>query len=166
MKKEIFLEKSIELKNELKRLIIKKQGDTSALTYVLSQDNHINEALIQNDKRLVNFTKIINGLKTVSEFKNIWIQIIDKNGDSFYRSWTTKTGDNISSVRVDIAQMLKDPKPMNRISTGRFDMTFKTIIPIYNDNKFIGIVEMISRFNSIAVILKIKKEKKTERENH
>ena len=154
MEKEIFLEKSIELKNELKRLIIKKQGDTSALTYVLSQDNHINEALIQNDKRLVNFTKIINGLKTVSEFKNIWIQIIDKNGDSFYRSWTTKTGDNISSVRVDIAQMLKDPKPMNRISTGRFDMTFKTIIPIYNDNKFIGIVEMISRFNSIAVILK------------
>ena len=153
MKEDIYLQKSIELKDELKRLIVKKQGDTAALTYILSQDNNINQALLHNDRKKVNFTKIINGLKTIGEFKNIWIQIIDKNGDSFYRSWTTKVGDSVSSARVDVAKMLIDPKPMNQISTGRFDMTFKTIIPVYNSGIFIGMIEMISHFNSIAIIL-------------
>lgn len=40
---------------------------------------------------------------------------------------------------------------MITISTGDFDMTFKTMLPIYDKNKnFIGIIEMISKFNSIA----------------
>ena len=46
---------------------------------------------------------------------------------------------------------------MITISTGRFDMTFKTMLPIYDKNKnFIGMIEMISKFNSIAQEFKIK----------
>uniref|UniRef100_UPI0040485EB3 HD domain-containing phosphohydrolase n=1 Tax=Aliarcobacter sp. TaxID=2321116 RepID=UPI0040485EB3 len=89
--------------------------------------------------------------------KNLWIQIIDKNGYSFYRSWTNKVGDNAAAARLDIADMIKNPKEMITISTGRFDMTFKTMLPIYDKNKnFIGIIEMISKFNSVAQELKNK----------
>ena len=32
-------------------------------------------------------------------YKNVWFQIIDKYGISFYRSWSDKTGDNIKEFR-------------------------------------------------------------------
>ena len=78
------------------------------------------------------------------------MQIIDKNGHSFYRSWTPKRADYLAHFRIDIANMIKTHKPMNTISTGKFGMTFKTMYPIYDDGKFVGIIEMISHFNSIA----------------
>ena len=80
-------------------------------------------------------------------------QIVDKNGYSFYRSWTNKVNDHAASARLDIADMIKNPQPKRGISTGRFDMTFKTMIPLYNGKEFIGIIEMISKFNSIAKLL-------------
>ncbi len=156
LKKDIYLNKSYELRNELKVLIKKKQGDTAALTYILSQDSNIKDALIFNKKDSIDFTDIIKGLTNIGEFKNIWIQILDKDGNSFYRSWTLNVGDNVRSIRKDVAKMYKDPKPMNQVSTGRFDMSFKTMVPIFDKKKFIGMIEMISHFNSIAIVLKHK----------
>ncbi len=63
-------------------------------------------------------------------------------------------GDHAASARIDIADMIKNPKAMSGISTGRFDMTFKTMIPLFHEGNFIGIIEMISKFNSIAQALK------------
>ena len=151
MKKDIYFTKSQELKNTLKELILKKHGETSALTYVISQDKNIKNALKLNNNKLISYNKLIDGLETIGNHKDIWVQVIDKNGYSFYRSWTNKIGDSVSNIRVDIAEVIKNPKPMSQISTGRFDMTFKTVIPIYSDDDiFLGIVEMISHFNSIA----------------
>jgi len=50
--------------------------------------------------------------------------------------------------------MIKSPQIMNTISTGKFDMTFKSMVPIYDDNKFIGMFEVITHFNSIVKQLK------------
>ena len=67
--------------------------------------------------------------------------------------------------------MLKEPKITSTISVGKFDMTFKTLVPIYDlDKTYLGIFEIITHFNSIsrklaeekfgAVILADKKYKK------
>ena len=50
--------------------------------------------------------------------------------------------------------MIKEPKVMTSISTGKYDMTFKAMVPIYDNEKFIGIFEVITHFNSIAKTLK------------
>jgi len=149
----IYLNKSIELKSTIESLIDKKQGDASALTYLISQDKNLQQALIKKDNSLVDFTQTIKGLSKNTRFKNIWIQVLDKDGRSFYRSWTKKVGDNVSKARVDVADMIKNPKPMNQISTGKFDMTFRSIKPLYYEGKFVGMVEMITHFNSIAKTL-------------
>ncbi|MEA3315519.1 MAG: PAS domain S-box protein [Campylobacterota bacterium] len=155
IKTQIYLEKSQSLKNEIKELIERKQGATSALTYILSKDKNIIESLKTNDIKLVDYKELINGLDNFKDYKDLWIQIVDKNGYCFYRSWTDKIGDSVSQARLDIAKILKNPKPMtNHISTGRFDMTFKTIYPIYYENEFLGVIEMISHFNSISKALK------------
>jgi signal transduction histidine kinase len=80
--------------------------------------------------------------------------VIIKEGNSFYRSWVSKREDPIIKSRLDIAKMIESPKAMNTISTGRFDLTFKTMVPIYDDKKFIGIFEIITHFNSISEVLK------------
>jgi len=152
--KQIYKTKSDEIIRLFKNEVKQKFGKTYALTYLLSQDDKLINAIVTNNRKLINYKKIIDEIEKFGEYKNLWIQIVDKNGYSFYRSWTKKVGDHAASARLDIAEILKNPKPKSVISTGRFDMTFKTMIPLYNGDEFIGIIEMISSFNSIAQLLK------------
>ena len=155
---EIYDLKTSEIKNLFKDEISKKKGNTSAITYLISRDNSVREALLKKDKSLIDFQEDLENIKHFSDNKNLWIQIIDRNGFSFYRSWTDNVGDNAAAARLDITDMIKNPQEMITISTGRFDMTFKTMLPIYDKNKnFIGMIEMISKFNSIAQEFKNKK---------
>lgn len=154
IKKDIYLSKSLQIKSFFQREVENKFGKTFALTYLLSQDEKLIHALTLKDNSMLDYTKIINDIEKYGEYKYLWIQIIDKNGYSFYRSWTDKVGDHAASARLDVADMIKNPRPMRGISTGRFDMTFKTIIPLFDKGQFIGMIEMISKFNSIAKILK------------
>ena len=152
----IYLKESKKLKEMFKVEVQKKQGRTAAMTYILAKDTKVIDALIKKDNSLIDFTETIKGIEFFGEYKNLWIQVIDKDGISFYRSWTKKTGDSVAAIRVDVAQMIKDPKPMQQVSTGRFDMTFKSILPLYSNGEFIGMIEMISHFNSIAKEMKNK----------
>ncbi len=126
------------------------------MTYVLSKDKELINALLKKDNSLIDYNKIIKDIKSFSDYRNLWIQIIDKEGTSFYRSWTNKIGDNVLSARIDVVKMLKNPKPMQQISTGRFTMSFKTMQPLYHEGELIGMIEMISHFNSISRELKSK----------
>ena len=148
---DIYNLKANEIKETFKHEVSKKRGNTASLTYLISCDKTIIEALLKNDSSLIDFSEQIKNIEHLGDNKNLWIQIIDKNGYSFYRSWTDKVGDKASNARLDIEEMIKKPQEMITISTGRFDMTFKTMLPIYDKNKnFIGMIEMISKFNSIA----------------
>ena len=148
---DIYNSKVLEIRKMFANEVAKKRGNTAALTYLISKDNTIIEALLKKDRNLLDFKEELNNIQHFSDNKNLWIQITDKEGFSFYRSWTDQVGDNAAAARLDIADMIKNPKEMTTISTGRFDMTFKTMLPIYDKNKnFIGIIEMISKFNSIA----------------
>ncbi|RXK12485.1 response regulator receiver protein [Halarcobacter mediterraneus] len=151
---EIYTKKSKEVKQLFRNEVKKKFGRTFGLTYLLSKDKQIIDALLKNDNSSLDYRDLIDEIEEYGEYKNLWVQIIDKNGYSFYRSWTNKVGDHAASARIDIADMIKSPKPIKGISTGRFDMTFKTMIPLFHKGKFLGIIEMISKFNSIAKILK------------
>ena len=82
----------------------------------------------------------------------MWFQIIDKNGYSFYRSWSKVTNDSLK-FRKDIQNVIKNNKILTSISVGHFDITFKSMIPIFDKNKFLGIFELITHFNSIAETL-------------
>ncbi len=50
--------------------------------------------------------------------------------------------------------MLQEPTVIETISTGIFDMTFKSSVPIYDNDRFIGVFEVIGKFNSIVEKLK------------
>lgn len=142
------------INKEIKILIENKKETTSFIAMALSNDLNLKKALNQKNNKNIKLNEFSNTLNTSTDFKNVWFQIIDKDGNSFYRNWTSKSGDNMLKARIDIQKMIKSPKTMSTISVGKFDMTFKSMVPIYDNNTFIGIFEIITHFNSISSQLK------------
>lgn len=148
---EKYVDSSREMKEILEIFIHEKQEITSLLSLTLAQSYEIKKVLRSHNDDLSVLPHFSQEFRNKTPLKNIWIQLIEPNGKSLYRSWSPKKGDNISEVRPDIAKVIKEQKAINSISVGIYDLTFKSIIPIYDNNTFIGLVETLSKFNSIAI---------------
>ena len=116
----------------------------------LANDPRYIDTIVSSTHTDFQLDKFSESLRLNTEYKNVWVQVSDSKGISLYRSWTNRHGDDLTKVRKDIVQMIRDPKIISTISTGLFDMTFKAMVPIFRDNKFIGTIEVISKFNSIS----------------
>lgn len=147
---EKYQEVSTTMKNELKVLIQEKKEAVLYVTYALSYDSEVEKALLDHNSSLLQLSDFSKDLAKYTSMKNAWFQVVDAQGYSFYRSWTSKRGDDLKKVRVDIAKMIKRPRVSRTISTGKFDLTFKAMVPIYHEKKFIGFIETIAKVNSIA----------------
>ena len=149
LKNEKYIELSNKMKNELKVLIDEKREVVRIIALSVAQNRDIKEGLLNNNNSL-HLNEVSSQLAEFTSLKNVWFQVITSDGKSFSRSWTNKVGDDLSSVRLDVAQMIKKPQVISSISVGKFDLTFKSMVPIYDKNKFIGIIEILGKFNSIA----------------
>lgn len=143
----------------LKTLIREKQGTILQIALAMAEDQKIKNALLNKDKSSINLDDFSLKLKENTDLKNVWFQIIDKEGKSFYRSFSDKTGDSLLEARSDVAKIVKTPQIITSISVGKFALSFKVMVPIYENNVFIGIFETIARFNSIT----LKMDKNQER---
>ena len=139
------------LSNEVSTLIKEKKNATLAIAISFSKSDDLREALIGDnisEKILRNFS---TQLQEETDFKNVWVQLIDKNGISLLRNWTSKKGDDLSLIRDDVKSMNNKPEIRSSISVGRFDMSFKAMVPIYDKKfRYLGYIELITHFNSIA----------------
>jgi diguanylate cyclase (GGDEF)-like protein len=127
-----------------------KQESVLFIALSLANDPRFRNTIISLDDPDFSLDTFSKNLRLNTEYKNVWIQISDSRGISLYRSWTDKRGDDLTTVRKDIVEMIREPKIRSTISTGIFDMTFKSMVPIFKDEKFIGTIEVISKFNSIS----------------
>ncbi len=144
-----YKELSRDMEDELQTLITEKKETILIIAMAIASNTEIRQALLQQST-----TMTLNAfswrLKENTSLNNIWFQVIAANGKSAYRSWTTKSGDDLSKARLDVSRMIKNPKISSSISTGKFDLSFKSMVPIYNENIFIGFIEVLGKFNSIA----------------
>jgi len=150
VKQEKFNIYSKNIKDEIKSLIQNKKETTLSIALALAENSYIINGLINKDISHLQLKKFSKKLSQNTALKNVWFQIIDKEGRSFYRSWIKKRGDIVTNARLDVVQMLKKPQIMSTISVGKFDMTFKSMVPIFNNNQFLGMIEIITHFNSIV----------------
>ncbi len=151
LKDEKFISVSKTTHEETKLLIDEKRNATLALAISLTYNDTLINAIQTSSIEKINLDEFSLSLRKNSDFKNVWFQIITNKGDSFYRSWVNKRGDSLLGIRSDVANMLKKPEIMTTISVGRYDMSFRSMVPIFSKNKeLLGIVEVITHFNSIA----------------
>lgn len=139
-----------EMNNELKTLISEKAEAILIIAMSISQNPQIKNMLLYNEGEM-ELDAFSEQLRQNTSLKNIWFQIISADGTSIYRSWTKKRA-NLKKARLDITQMIEDPQIMSSISVGKFDLSFKSMVPIFNeDDVFIGFIEAIAKFNSITI---------------
>ena len=135
-------------------LIKDKQNATLAIALALAKDDNLYECMKNENYEKLNYKNIIEEIKNYSKYKNVWIQIVDKNGNSVYRSWTDKKGDNLL-FRKDLKNTLTNQNISTSISVALFSITLKARTPIYDkENNFQGALEVITHFNSITNDLK------------
>jgi len=135
-------------------LIKDKQNTTLAIALALAKNNNLYNFMKNEEYEKLNYQKIVDEIAQNSKYKNVWIQIVDKNGNSIYRSWTDKKGDNLL-FRKDLKNTLTSQAISTSISVGLFNLTLKARTPIYdNENNFQGALEIITHFNSISKDLK------------
>ena len=115
----------------------------------LSQDPTIKKALLNKDIRHLDFDKVFAQRNVFTTIKEAYVQLIDAEGYSLYRSWVDKKGDNIVQYRKDLQVFFKEPKVMNTLSVGLFDFSMKTIVPIYEGDRFLGAFEVIRGFAEV-----------------
>lgn len=139
-----------DMRQKTQTLIDEKKEAVLLIAVSMSNDQSVLEAIKLNQSKNLDLNKLSKKFKQHTSLNNLWFQIIKKNGSSFYRSWTDKRGDQLSKIRMDVVAMLEEPKITSTISTGKFDLAFKAMVPIYNGNDFIGIFEVIAKFNSIS----------------
>lgn len=144
----------LNIKNSTENLIQDKLNTTLAMALSLAKSETLYQNIQNKSYENLNYKKIIKEINENSKYKNVWIQIINNKGNSIYRSWTDKKGDNLL-FRNDLKNTLENEKIDISISSGIFNLTLKARTPIYDDKEnFLGTFEVITHFNSIAEDLK------------
>jgi diguanylate cyclase (GGDEF)-like protein len=152
-----YLAISKEMRNDLELLIREKSEAVLLVGLTLSENESITRLLRSKKYSKLQLNDLSLLLQKYTSLRNVWFQVIDANGNSVYRSWTSKHGDNLANVRLDVAKMIRLPKVMSTISVGKFDMTFKSMVPVYDRyGRFIGIIETLAKFDSLVSKLEAK----------
>lgn len=71
---------------EIDILIDNKKETTSFIAMALSNDINLKEALNNKNNKSIKLQEFSDKLNRSTNFRNVWFQIIDKDGYSFYRS--------------------------------------------------------------------------------
>lgn len=135
-------------------MIFLKQKATVAMALSIADDKYLIQDIKNKNIKKDYYKDLIAKYKQNTPYKNIWIQIFDENVNSLYRSWSLKKGDNLKHIRQDLVNVVINEKIASSVSVGKFDLSIKAIIPLFSDAKLVGIIEVVSHFDSISQELK------------
>ena len=99
--------------------------------------------------KAINLTKILKSLKEFSNFKNIHIHIYDNKANLLYSN-KPHSAQIKQKLKTLHKNYIKNPYYNHDMLVTFSDLVFKGIAPIYDNNTFIGFVEVFTHFNSIA----------------
>ncbi len=142
------------MNEKVSSMILQKQKSTVAMALSIASDDSLRDDILNAEISRDYYKSLIEKFQKNTLYKNIWIQILDKDLVSLYRSWSDKRGDNLSQIRKDLVRVAHTKEVFYSVSVGKFDLSIKAIVPLFKDSDFVGIIEVISHFNSIAAQLK------------
>ncbi len=149
-----------EISSDIKALIEAQKDASMAIALTLSENPDIKTMLCKTCAPInFDFKQLSDQLTVNTNFNNVWLQLVDSEGVSLLRSWSPKKGDSLLRVRQYIRDNLTNPKVTRTLSVGKFTLSVKSAVPIFNEQqKFIGLVEVISTFGNLAERLKQAKD--------
>lgn len=132
----------------------KKVWQTNALQ--VANSSEVKKALIENDREIANnvLKQLGKVFKENTGFKNVQVHLIDKNLNSFYKSWAPdKFGEKLThSKGYSLVKSTK--KSFVAMEMSSKGIRLKGLFPILDNTKFIGIANFEGGLNSIKRTLK------------
>ena len=155
LEKEILQDEAHFMQKNVSAMIEEKKKSTTAIALALAANETL-QNLLTNQKELhYKLNKLILDFKKYTNYQNIWIHISDRQGHTLYRSWTKVNDDSFCAKRDDLNYVIEHKKIVSDVSVDIFTLNIKSIVPLYNkEHRFIGVIEVISHFNSISKGLK------------
>ena len=155
LEKEMFQNEAHFMQKNVAAMIEEKKKSTTAIALALAANETL-QNLLTNPKELhYKLNKLILDFKKYTNYQNIWIHISDRQGHTLYRSWTKVNDDSFCAKRGDLNYVIEHKKIVSDVSVDIFTLNIKSIVPLYNkEHRFIGVIEVISHFNSISKGLK------------
>jgi methyl-accepting chemotaxis protein len=153
VKNDVYKKQKTTIKNFLNEELNKKYSVALTNAINLSANYDIITALETGDRdTLIEKLKILSKVyRDNTNFKNIKIHIHTKDIKSFLRNWKPqKWGDDLSSFRKTILKVKETKKPLVTNEMGRAGITIRGLAPIMPNGEYIGSVEFMMGYNSIA----------------
>lgn len=137
------------INEKVSNLISDKSNTSLAIAIALSKDENLYEYFKNEDYEKLNYKGIAKLIEDNSKYKNIWIQVLDKNRNSIYRSWTNIRGG--LQFRDDLQNQNVLRNISTSISIGLFNIGIKARTPILDENnELFGALEIVTHFDSIS----------------
>ena len=141
------------LKNEVEAKISKKLeiGLTNAIGFAANMDLH--KAIRDRDRELAIsvITKINTLYKENSNFKGIKLHLHTSDQHSLVRSWAPdKFGDDLRGFRHNLIEVARTRKGSVGFETGTDGLMIRGIMPIIEDNNFLGSLEFLQGVGSVS----------------
>jgi len=153
IKKDVIKKVEIKLKNFFNLKIEEKKsvGITNAIN--IANNLYVIKALKENNRDIAikGLKKLSKNFRKYTKFKNTKIHIHTKDIHSFVRLWKlNKYGDDLSSFRKTIVEVVNTKKPLSAIEIGRSGLFLRGIAPVMENNKYLGSVEFAQGLDSIS----------------
>ncbi|MBU0719856.1 diguanylate cyclase [bacterium] len=143
-----------DMQRSVAEMILLKKKATVAIALSIADNKSFVHDIAGKKIDTLNYEDLISKFREHTLYKNIWIQVFDKDANALYRSWSDKKGDNLFNLRKDLQKVIETKKIVSSINPGKHDLSIRAIIPLFEGKDFIGMLEVISHFNSISKSLK------------
>lgn len=143
---------------QVNALISEQKSSSLALALMLAENPNVQKLLtLPCCEYRAGLDKLAQRIQTKTPNNDIWLHVINRDVISVERSWTTRRGDSLIGIRTDLEHLIANPNeaPTTTVSTGLFSMTFKSMVPVFDDANLLGVVEVVSQFQPLVDRLNI-----------
>jgi len=132
----------------IQQSIHEKQKASTAIALAFAELAAIDSFNLQSVGDDLHFNELIKRINEHSSYNNLWLQVVDLNGQSLYRNWSSIRHD-LLNIRPEFSLIKQSEEPIKSVSSGKFDLTIKVVIPILVEGHLLGFIDLITHFNSI-----------------
>jgi methyl-accepting chemotaxis protein len=141
-----------KLSSELEReeQFMERIGITNAI--LISDNKRIKQAIVDDDRdaAIDELQIIFDKFKKSTRIKDLKVHIHTADVRSYIRNWKLdKYGDDLSGFRKTVVKVKETRSPIFGFEVGRIGLTLRSIVPIIEDDKYLGSLEFIQAYDNV-----------------
>ena len=152
-KESVYTKISNKVIEQFDMLLKERLNSASIIATSLVNSLQVKKALLEDKPHLIDFTSIMDEIDTKKEYLGLQMEVIKANGDSFVRSWTELSCDNLLDNDQDLQEYFRRPKVETSIISSKFGLTIATKIPVFYKSRLLGVFVLHLQLDSIVDML-------------